>query len=101
MLLELAHVNKTYAAPAGGASVNVLTDINLQLAAGEALASAAEARVSTGGQRIIVAIADGGEAPSHSLSRPPPPAKPRLIASRCRQSRSLLPAAATCNQGID
>jgi len=38
MLLELAHVNKTYAAPAGGASVNVLTDINLQLAAGEALA---------------------------------------------------------------
>ena len=38
MMLELSHVHKTYAAPDGGAPVGVLTDINLQLAAGEALA---------------------------------------------------------------
>jgi ABC-type lipoprotein export system ATPase subunit len=37
-LLELDHVQKTYAAPDGGAPVTVLTDVCLQLAAGEAVA---------------------------------------------------------------
>ena len=38
MLLELQQVKKTYAAPAGGATVDVLKGVSLQLAAGEALA---------------------------------------------------------------
>ena len=38
MLLELAHVSKTYAAPGGGAVVEVLRDVSVQLAAGEPLA---------------------------------------------------------------
>lgn len=38
MLLELVHVKKTYASPDGGAAVEVLKDINLQLAAGASLA---------------------------------------------------------------
>ncbi len=38
MLLELALVSKSYAAPEGGAAVEVLRDVNLQLAAGEAVA---------------------------------------------------------------
>ena len=33
MLLELALVSKSYAAPEGGAAVEVLRDVNLQLAA--------------------------------------------------------------------
>jgi len=38
MLLELDAVKKTYAAPDGGAPVEVLKGVNLQVAAGEALA---------------------------------------------------------------
>jgi lipoprotein-releasing system ATP-binding protein len=38
MLLELIQVAKTYASPDGGAAVEVLKDIHLQLAAGEAVA---------------------------------------------------------------
>lgn len=38
MLLELNNVSKTYAAPDGGDSVAVLSDINLAMEAGEALA---------------------------------------------------------------
>ncbi|MCX6995988.1 MAG: ABC transporter ATP-binding protein [Kiritimatiellaeota bacterium] len=38
MLLELSHVKKSYAAPDGVTVVGVLKDINLQLAAGEAVA---------------------------------------------------------------
>ncbi len=38
MLLELIHVSKTYASPDGGPPVEVLRDVNLQLAAGEAVA---------------------------------------------------------------
>ena len=38
MLLELDHVKKSYAAPDGGAPVTVLTDVNLRLDAGEAIA---------------------------------------------------------------
>jgi len=38
MLLELVHVSKTYAAPDGGAVVEVLHDINLQLVTGEPIA---------------------------------------------------------------
>ena len=38
MLLELAHVSKTYAAPGCGAVVEVLRDVSVQLAAGEPLA---------------------------------------------------------------
>ena len=38
MLLELAHISKTYAAPGGGAVVEVLRDVSVQLAAGEPLA---------------------------------------------------------------
>ena len=38
MLLELTHVAKTYTSPEGGPPVEVLRDINLELAAGGALA---------------------------------------------------------------
>ena len=38
MLLELQQVSKTYAAPDGGVPISVLADINLTLAAGEAVA---------------------------------------------------------------
>ena len=38
MLLELAHVSKTYAAPGSGAVVKVLRDVSVHLAAGESLA---------------------------------------------------------------
>ena len=38
MLLELTHISKTYAAPGGGAAVEVLREVNLQLAAGEPVA---------------------------------------------------------------
>jgi len=38
MLLELTHISKSYPAPDGGATVDVLRDVNLQLAAGEPVA---------------------------------------------------------------
>jgi lipoprotein-releasing system ATP-binding protein len=38
MLLELRNVNKTYRAPDGGDAVDVLRDVNLQVAAGESIA---------------------------------------------------------------
>jgi len=38
MLLELTHVSKSYASPDGGAVVEVLRDISLRIAAGEAVA---------------------------------------------------------------
>ncbi|MDD5261320.1 MAG: ABC transporter ATP-binding protein [Methylacidiphilales bacterium] len=38
MLLEFAHVSKTYAAPDGGAEVEVLRDVDFKLAAGEPVA---------------------------------------------------------------
>jgi lipoprotein-releasing system ATP-binding protein len=38
MLLELTRVSKTYASPDGGPAVEVLKDVKLQLAAGEAVA---------------------------------------------------------------
>src|SRR5260221_1337365 len=38
MLLELEHVSKTYSPPDGGPALDVLQDVHLQLAAGEAIA---------------------------------------------------------------